>query len=347
MPDSRTVPRAEAPGPGTEADPKVLHLYDAADVGRTLVKYGRKYGHPWRQFNRTPPADSGVPVGAAGKTRGLLAGLSWQAGRAAGILRADLLHVHSGSRIGVVRSRPYKPFVLHFHGTDIRTQYYDPARRPAIQWGADNAAAVLYSTPDLAEHAQAAHPGSRYLPNPVDVEELPDWAPVDRPRVIFASRWDGSKGGQAQLELARSLLAAVGPGTEVMGLDWGAEAGRAAALGVQLMPKMAKPDYLRWLAGAHAVVGQSAGILAMSELQAIAIGAPVVMQLGAGYYPTPSPVLQADTIDGLAAQVLAALADPPAVSRALDGRGWINTNHSPEQSVRQLVGVYREVMAGR
>jgi hypothetical protein len=73
----------------------------------------------------------------------------------------------------------------------------------------------------------------------------------------------------------------------------------------------------------------------------------VVMQLGTGYYPGPSPVLQADTIDGLAAQVLAALADPPAVSHALDGRGWIKTNHSPEQSVRQLAGVYREVMAGR
>jgi hypothetical protein len=347
VPGSRTVSRAAVPGSGPEAEPRVLHLYDAADVGRTLVKYGRKDGHPWRQFDRTPPADSGVPVGAAAKSRRLLAGLSWQAGRAAGILRADLLHVHSGSRIGVVRSRPYKPFVLHFHGTDIRTQYYDPARRPAIQWGAEHAAAVLYSTPDLAEHAQTAHPGARYLPNPVDVEELPDWAPTDRPRVVFASRWDGSKGGQAQLELARLLLAAVVPGTEVMGLDWGAEADHAAAMGVQLMPKMAKPDYLRWLAGAHAVVGQSAGILAMSELQAVAIGAPVVMQLGAGYYPGPSPVLQADTIDGLAAQVLTALADPPAVSRVLDGRGWINSNHSPEQSVRQLAEVYRGVSAGR
>ncbi|MCW2132728.1 hypothetical protein [Arthrobacter sp. VKM Ac-2550] len=347
MTGSRTAPRATGSGADPEADPKVLHLYDAADVGRTLVKYGRMDGHPWRQFNRTPPADTAPPASAAGKARRLLAGVSWQAGRAAGILKADLLHVHSGSRVGVVRSRPYKPFVLHFHGTDIRTQYYDAARRPAIQWGADHAAAVLYSTPDLAEHAQTAHPGARYLPNPVDMEEIPDWAPVDRPRVVFASRWDGSKGGQAQLELARTLLAAVVPGTEVMGLDWGTEAGRAAALGVQLAPKMAKPDYLRWLAGAHAVVGQSAGILAMSELQAVAIGVPVVMQLGAGYYPGPSPVLQADTVDGLIAHVLTALADPPAVSTSLDGRGWINTNHSPHQAVRQLAGVYREVMADR
>lgn len=347
MPGSRTAPRAAASGSDPEADPKVLHFYDAADVGRTLVKYGRKDGHPWRQFNRPPPGDAATPASAAGKSRRLLAGLTWQAGRAAGILGADLLHVHSGSRVGVVRSRPYKPFVLHFHGTDIRTQYYDPARRPAIQWGADHAAAVLYSTPDLAEHAQTAHPGARYLPNPVDPEELPDWAPANRPRIVFASRWDGSKGGQAQLELARSLLAAVVPGTDVMGLDWGAEAGRAAAAGVQLVPKMAKPDYLRWLAGAHAVIGQSAGILAMSELQAVAIGVPVVMQLGAGYYPGPSPVLQADTVEGLTAQALAVLADPPAVSRALDGRGWINTNHSPQQAVRQLAAVYREVAAGR
>ena len=322
------------------AEPRVLHIYDAADVGATLVKYGRREGRPWRHFNVLPP--EGTPATVAARAGKLAAGAAWQVRRAAAILRSDLLHVHSGSRIGVVRSRPVKPFLLHFHGTDIRTQYYEPARRPALQWGADHAVKVLYSTPDLREHAEAARADAVYLPNPVDLEELPEWRPADRPRIVFASRWHSSKGGQHQLELARALLAAVGPGVELQGLDWGDGAPQAAELGVVLMPKMPKPDYLHWLASAHVVVGQSAGILAMSELQAIGIGVPVVMPIGEGYYQSP-PILQGDSVEALAAAASSALADPSGTSAALGGRTWLQEHHDPVRLVRRLAGIYAEV----
>ncbi|MET1153678.1 glycosyltransferase [Arthrobacter sp.] len=321
------------------AEPRILHIYDAADVGATLVKYGRRAGRPWRHFNVVPP--EGTPSSIIGRAGKLAAGTAWQSRRAAAILRSDLLHVHSGSRIGVVRSRPVKPFLLHFHGTDIRTQYYEPARRPALQWGADHAVKVLYSTPDLREHAEAARADAVYLPNPVDLEELPEWRPAGRPRIVFASRWHSSKGGRQQLELVRALRAAVGHGVELQGLDWGDGAPQAAELGVVLVPKMAKPDYLRWLASAHAVVGQSAGILAMSELQAIGIGVPVVMQLGEGYYQSP-PVLQGETVEALAASAAATLADPAGTSAALGGRTWLQEHHGPAGLVRRLAAVYAE-----
>ncbi len=322
------------------ATPKVLHVYDAADVGATLVKYGRREGLPWRHFNRLPPSDTARGPSPGSRPARMAAELAWQAARAAGILRADLLHLHSGSRLGVVRSRPYRPFVLHFHGTDIRTQFYEPARRPALQWGADHAAVVLYSTPDLAEHAAEARSDAVYLPNPLDTEELPAWTPASRPRVVFASRWDDSKGGSAQLEAARSVLAAVGPETEVQGLDWGNGAAQAAALGVRLQPKMPKPAYLRWLASAHCVVGQSGGIMAMSELQAVGIGVPVVMRPAAGYYPGPSPVLQPERAEDFGEHVRKAIEDPQGVSAQLDGPGWVRANHGPERIVQQLAGIY-------
>ncbi|NKX53850.1 glycosyltransferase [Arthrobacter mobilis] len=332
-------------------DPKVLHLYDAADVGATLVRYGRRQHLPWRQFNTVPPADAALlpdpPNGPGRRARRLLAEAYWQAARAAGILRADLLHVHSGSRLGIVRSRPHRPFVLHFHGTDIRTQYYDPARRPVLQWGADHAAAVLYSTPDLRPHAQAARPDALYLPNPADLEELPAWAPAARPRVVFASRWDEAKGGAAQLDTAKALAAAAGPEVELQGLDWGGAAGEAAALGVKLLPRMPKPQYLRWLASAHCVIGQSAGILAMSELQAVAIGVPVAMPLGEGFYPGPSPVLRGSGPGELAAQAMAALADPAGTSAKLAGRAWVQAHHSPQQAVARLADLYRGLAGSR
>ena len=245
--------------------------------------------------------------------------------------------MHSGSRIGVVRSRPVKPFLLHFHGTDIRTQYYEPARRPALQWGADHAVKVLYSTPDLREHAEAARADATYLPNPVDLEELPEWRRTDRPRIVFASRWHSSKGGRNQLELVRALRSAVGPDVELQGLDWGDGAPQAAELGVGLVPKMPKPEYLLWLASAHVVVGQSAGILAMSELQAIGIGVPVVMQLGEGYYQSP-PALQGDSVEALAAAASSALTDPAGTSAALAGRTWLQEHHDPVRLVRAWPG---------
>ncbi|MFD1210961.1 hypothetical protein ACFQ36_02755 [Arthrobacter sp. GCM10027362] len=335
---------------GGSADPKVLHLYDAADVGATLVRYGRRQGLSWRHFNKVPPSDVGSVLPGAplpARARRLLAQTSWQAARAAGILRADLLHLHSGSRLGIVRSRPHRPFVLHFHGTDIRTQFHDPVRRPVLQWGADHAAAVLYSTPDLRPHAELARPDAVYLANPVDLEELPAWAPASRPRVAFASRWDDSKGGSAQLETAKALAASAGPGVELQGLDWGAGAAGAAGHGVKLLPKMSKPQYLRWLASAHCVIGQGTGIMGMSELQAVAIGAPVVMPLGEGYYPGPSPVLQGSTPEELAAQAVAALADPAGTSGQLAGRAWVEAHHSPQQVVARLADIYRELAGHR
>jgi hypothetical protein len=319
--------------------PRVLHLYDAADVGATLVKYGRRTGLPWRQFDAVPP-QPGAGLPPARRALRLAASAGWQARRAAGILAADLLHVHSGSRTGIVRSRPHRPFVLHLHGTDIRTQYYDPARRAGIAWGLEHAAAVLFSTPDLAGHARAARPDARYLPNPVDPEELPRFHPGDRPKIVFASRWEAAKGGPAQLEIARAVAAAV-PGTQLEGLDWGADAAQAAAAGITLLPRMPKRRYLQWLAGAHAVVGQSAGILAMSELQAVGIGVPVAMSpLGEGYYPGPAPVLQGSPAE-LAEQLREVLADPLAASARLDGPQWVRRHHGPEQSVQQLAGIYR------
>ncbi|MCG2622707.1 glycosyltransferase [Arthrobacter sp. I2-34] len=326
--------------------PRVLHLYDAADVGATLVKYGRRASLPWRQFDAVPP-EPGPGLPPARRALRQLASAGWQARRAAGILAADLLHVHSGSRTGIVRSRPHRPFVLHLHGTDIRTQYYDPARRAGIAWGLEHAAAVLFSTPDLAVHAQAARADAEYLPNPVDPEELPAFRPADRPRIVFASRWEAAKGGRAQLELARAIAAAVGPGVRLEGLDWGADAAEAAATGITLLPRMPKRRYLDWLAGAHAVVGQSAGILAMSDLQAVGIGVPVAMSaLGEGYYPGPVPVLQGSPAE-LAEQLREVLDDPPAASARLGGPQWVRRHHGPEPSVQQLAGIYRRLHSGR
>ena len=324
-------------------DPSVVHFFDCADVGKTLVAYGRRAGYNWRHRPALSPGLGGVVP--AGALQAKYANVSWRIRRTVEALRADIMHVHFGTRGGVANSRPVIPFVMHWHGTDIRTTYHTPKGRPNIQWGADHAAAVVYSTPDLRQHAEPLRSDAVYLPNPVDWAELPVWTPGGPPRVVFASRWEDSKGGAEQLKVAAAIRDATQGRVALEGLDWGNQAEEARALGVNLVPAMPKADYLRWMSGAHCVVGQSAGILAMSELQALSMGVPVVMNLGEGYY-TDAPVLQGDGPEGLAAQAVRALEDPLAASAQANAREWVEQYHGPDVAVEKLAGIYRSVMTG-
>lgn len=316
---------------------RALHLYDCADVGATLVQYGQAAGLPWRYLPVRDAAHDGTDL--VGSIRRIAGIAGWKARRLVGTAQSELLHIHFGTRLGGLDRRPRRPFVVHYHGTDIRTFYYDPSQRDKIQWGADNAAAVLYSTPDLQEHAQAARSDAMYLPNPVNLSELPPWTPTDEPIVVFSSRWEGSKGGEQQLELLSAVRRALGPKVRIQGLDWGERAAEAGMRGAELVPKMPKGDYLRWLSKAHCVVGQMSGSLGMSELQALGIGVPVLAKLGEGYYPGPSPVL--DTGGDLLGDLVTAVDDPLAAAERLKPRAWVEKHHHPEAIVKSLATIYR------
>lgn len=166
-------------------DPKVVHFFDCADVGKTLVKYGRDAGYRWRYRPWIP--ESLRPEGQTPRVPAT-ARAEWLVRRTTAALWGDVMHIHFGTRTGVANSRPYLPFVMHWHGTDIRTYFYQSKSRPAIEWGAERAAHVLYATPDLREHAVKARPDAIYLPIPVNLSELPRWQPAGRPRVVFSSR---------------------------------------------------------------------------------------------------------------------------------------------------------------
>ena len=100
----------------------------------------------------------------------------------------------------------------------------------------DGAGHVWYTTPDLREKAERARADAEYLPIPVNMAELPAWVPAPKPRVIFPSRWDASKGGDALLQTRPKSLPPLGArtGVDIVGLDWGDRAAEAAQLGVRL-----------------------------------------------------------------------------------------------------------------
>lgn len=328
-----------------EAQPSALHVNDAAFTAQRMIAEARRRGYLWDLLPKAAPAQDWQ--GLTGKARKAAIGGSWVARLAVQARRHDVVHVHSASTLA--HSRLGAPrFVLHCHGTDVRTAQYEPRWTETIRSGLRDAEAVFYSTPDLAEHVLPHRADAIYLPVPVDVDAVPRWQPVDGPpRVVFASRWTPDKDGDVtQLDVARALIAGVGDRADVIGLDWGAQAVEAGAAGVRLVAPTDHEGFLRLLAGATVVVGQTAGILAGSEVEALAMGAPVVV-------PVPLPLYAADpppVAGGSVAEAVAAVAASVDGTRAHDEAGvrrWARDVHNVSIAVDTVAEVHRAVVAAR
>lgn len=354
------------------ATPRVLHINDCAFSTTNLMTAARRCGLPWRYqpLAVTDPAWHGV-----GRiVRRGVRGAGWLARLAANAARADLLHIHFATVVQHTGWVP-RPYVLHLHGTDIRSYQYDPHLGPLVRRAVEGARAVLYSTPDLAPHIRWRE-DARLFPVPIDVAALPTWQPDPVRTVFFASRWDEVKGSGVQLAAARALGTLAG--VRILGIDWGPDAAAARAAGVTLLPRLAHADFLAALARAHVVVGQPTGMLAASELEALGIGVPVVAPLQGEWYvesgaavppvlggtaladahvlPPQDPatggvrMLAAAEIAALAEAVAAlaseALADPAAASARLAGAAWLAAEHGADAGVVRLLGLYPRVLDG-
>jgi hypothetical protein len=260
--------------------------------------------------------------------------------------RHDIVHVHSAST--VAHSHYGAPrYVLHCHGTDVRVAQYDPARGPGIRTALRDAEAVFFATPDLAEHVLPQRPDALYVPVPVDVADIPPWAPADgTPRVMFASRWTSDKNSSTLLEAAAAMVKALDGRAEVTGLDWGPYAAEAAAAGVVLLPRCDHAAYLELLAGSHVVVGQATGMLGVSDLEALAAGAPLVVPVPLPRYAdNPPPAYAGDVAVAVAATL--ALLDGTQAHEPQAVRQWASDNHGVEHAVDIVAASHRHVVAAR
>jgi glycosyltransferase involved in cell wall biosynthesis len=321
---------------------RALHVNDCAFTAQHLVAEAHRRGLPWSYL---PLAASGRRWdGAVAQGQRAVLGAAWLSRLAARAARSDLLHVHSGGVVQHTRLVPRR-FVVHLHGTDIRTLQYDPDWQRTIDRALDGALHVFYSTPDLAEHTLPRRPDATYLPVPVDTDALPAPAAAPGPpTVLVVSRWESVKGVERQLETARELVRAVGDRARVVGLDWGPAAGEAARAGVQLVPTRPHGAFLRLVAGATVVVGQAAGILSASELEAIGIGVPVVVPVPLPLYAEQGPPVLGDSPESATAAVLSVL-DGALRPDAEAARAWVRRHHSPAAGVDVVSGVYDRLAA--
>jgi hypothetical protein len=312
---------------------RVTQLFDCADVGKTIVKAGVGHGKPWKII-QGPWTRGGTKA----------AYYRFRLEQALAYPRTQLWHVNMGGRAKWARGMFSRPYALTLHGTDIRENYWQDQHHATIKGDIDGAGHVWYMTPDVREKAERAREDAQYLPIPVDPKELPEWRPAPKPRVFFPSRWDSSKGGDALLQTAADVVAAVGhKGVDIVGLDWGDRAAEAAQLGVTLVPKMPKGKFLQEIATAHVAVGQVAGILATSELEALGIGVPVVFADPVDGYPDDLATVSVRRAD-VGQAVLESLQDPQALSRRLDGPAYVGRNHSAEVMLPKLEAGYAKVL---
>lgn len=312
---------------------RVTQLFDCADVGKTIVRAGVSRGKPWKII-QGPWTRGGTKA----------AYYRFRLEQAAAYPRTQLWHVNMGGRAKWARGMFSRPYALTLHGTDIRENYWQDQHHAVMKSDIDGAGHVWYMTPDLREKAESVRPDAEYFPIPVEPDELPAWSPASRPRVFFPSRWDASKGGDALLKTAADVVAAVGQkDVDIVGLDWGDRAAEAAGLGVNLLPKMPKDKFLLEMASAHVAVGQVAGILATSELEALGIGVPVVVADPVSGYPDDLATFSVARAD-VGQAVLESLQDPLALSQRLDGPSYVRRNHSAEVMLPRLEAGYAKAL---
>jgi hypothetical protein len=331
---------------GTDpAQPSALHVNDAAFTVQRMIAEATPRGYRWDFLPKAAPTQEWN--GLVRRAQRAAIGAAWVLRLKRLAPRYDIVQVHSASTLA--HSRFAAPrYVLHCHGSDVRTAQYDPARGPSIRAGLREAEAVFYPTPDVAEHVLPHRSDAIYLPIPIDVANVPKWTAAEgRPRVLFASRWTADKDSSTpQTEIAAALVAAVGDRAEVVGLDWGPQASVAAAAGVRLVPRADHTEYLNLLTTSHVVIGQSAGILATSELEALGSGTPVVLAIPLPLYASdPPPVYGGSVQDAVDATV--ALLDGSQSHDPDTSRNYIQRVHGIEQTVDVVAEVHRDVMAAR
>lgn len=323
-------------------DARVLHVNNEAGTTTLLIAEARSRGLSWNYFPKASPTREWT--GPRDKTERALRGVGWVGRLAATSRRHDIVQIHSGttyrhSRYAVRR------FVLHCHGSDVRSAQYQPGVGPIIHEALQRAEAVFYATPDLAQHVHPHRPDAHYLPIPIAIHTLPTWQPPERPRIVFASRWQDVKGLECQLDTARALRRELGSDVQLLGLDWGPGADQARAAGVELLPFMDHDEYLAWLAGSTAVVGQAAGILATSELETLGAGIPLLLPVPLPLYADDAPPVLGDSVESVAQAAVGLLESQTFDSRA--GHDWIERVHGVARGVDLLLSVYEDVLERR
>jgi hypothetical protein len=258
--------------------------------------------------------------------------------------RPDILHIHwlpnglVGTMGGAGRNRI--PWVLHLHGSDIRD--IGGWRALAYSRIIRAADAVVFSTPDLGPHVHRWRPNATFLPTPVHL-------PLPSPQL---SRWDvfaasealPVKGSAKAFAVLRRIA------TDRPELRLAALEGKSFEAGAwERMALSDKDTFHNRLASSEVVLGQlKLGAAGLVELEAMALGRPVVGWINRELYADAPPIVSVQDPGDLARATLELLSQADR-RRDLGQRGrlWVSRHHDPESIAVKLLDIYRGISVVR
>jgi len=253
----------------------------------------------------------------------------------------DVIHIHWLSQ-GIVGLFIGRPFFAQAHGSDLHVNMRNPVMRAVTRTVLEKASVVFYVTPDLPAYAPGFEEKLRYLPNPVEVGDDVEPPPTKLAKALIFTRLAPVKGVDRIFAGAERLHRSV----ELTALDWGPLAGEYAqrygrlVRFVRPVPHGEVGPFLRQF---DIVIGQmQAGSLGLSELEAMAVGRPVITGIDWSLYPEdPPPVVAANDADGIASAVEKLKDDEKELARlSRDGRDWVRRNHGFARHLRLLEAAY-------
>jgi glycosyltransferase involved in cell wall biosynthesis len=265
----------------------------------------------------------------------------------------DLVHIHWAS-YGILGLMSRIPFVVHCHGTDVRSRLRHPLFRKMLEPFLQRAAAVLCITPDLLPVVRSVRPDALLSPAPIDTERfVPAKNIADDRRnhwtILLFARLDPEKGVDIAMEgIVRFVRRHTG--VRVRLLDWG-------PLKVQyrlryghcfeFIPLVAPDEVEHLILSADVIIGQFAlGALGLSEFQAMSCARPVIASFCYNdAYPTSPPICQAASASEIDER-LEYLFQNPEMAKSLgrQAREWIIENHDYRILAIRLEKLYQSIL---
>jgi glycosyltransferase involved in cell wall biosynthesis len=253
--------------------------------------------------------------------------------------RYDIIHIHFLSQ-GVVGILARVPFFAQAHGSDLHTNLLNPAYRPVTRAVAKRAKAIFYVTPNLPAFLDGFRSKLVYLPNPVELAAAP--APARVARILIFTRLHPIKGVEL-IFAAAERLSGIAP---VTALDYGPLAREYIeryGKWVEFVPPIPHERIGDFLGRFDVVIGQMRqGILSLMEIEALAVGRPVITAIDWSLYrDDPPPVIHASSADDIVSAVVR-LREHPHELADLSRRAheWAARNHGYEHHLKVLEATY-------
>jgi len=321
---------------------RIALIHDIAGVAQIQAKILRSAGHEVDQISLSQVgATWEYPAKAITIPIRLIAYLPaiWRLRRGP----YDVIHIHWLTP-GIVGLGAGKPFFVQAHGSDLHLNLRNGLLRWLTHWILRKAKVAFYVTPNLLSYLAGFEAKSRYLPNPVDVNEMApaSTSPTAVSTVLIFTRIDPVKGVDVIFPAAATLSQRF----DVTALDWGPlarEYVRRYSGSVKFVPRVPHDMIGPFLQRFDVVVGQMRqGILSLMEIEAMAAGRPLITGIDASLYADdPPPVIAAHDSDAIVAAVEKLRNDSVEIARlSKEGREWVCRNHGYAHHLEILEKAY-------